>query len=120
LVGSTATEQTLADIGEAQVDLADIVRDDLEAVVGDSFTVSAEPPFDLVLLETSYLHSGPSGVDTSRSFSALFRGPTEPALEQATYVLNHDVLGGLTLFLVPIAADEASRTYEVLFNRLSG
>jgi hypothetical protein len=117
LVGS-ASDRT--DIGGVPVDLADIVRDDLEAVVGDSFTVSAEPPLDLVLLEASYLQSGPSGVDASRSFSALFRGPTEPALEQATYVFDHVELGELTLFLVPIAADEDSRTYEVLFNRLSG
>jgi hypothetical protein len=102
------------------MNLADIVRDDLDAVIGDSFTVSVEPPFVLVLVEASHLQSGPAGVDQSRSFSALFRGPTEPALEQATYVLNHDELGGLTLFLVPIAADEASRTYEVLFNRLPG
>jgi hypothetical protein len=101
------------------VDLADVVRDDLDAVVGDSFTVSAEPPLDLVLVEASYLQSGPAGVDESRSFSALFRGPAEPALAQATYVLNHDELGGLTLFLVPISADETGRTYEAVFNRLT-
>jgi hypothetical protein len=41
-------------------------------------------------------------------------------LEQATYVLKHAELGDLTLFLVPIAADETSRTHEAVFNRLSG
>ena len=101
------------------MDLTDIVRDDLDSIVGESFTVSAEPTSDLVLHEVSFLRSGPTGLDESRSFSALFRGPTEPALEQATYVLNHAELGDLTLFLVPIAADETSRTYEVIFNRLS-
>jgi len=108
------------DIKGVPVDLADIVRGDFDAVVGDSFTVSAEPPLDLVLLEASYLQSGPAGVDESRSFSALFRGPTEPALVQATYVLDHAELGELTLFLVPIAADDTGRTYEAVFNRLSG
>jgi hypothetical protein len=39
-------------------------------------------------------------------------------LEQATYTLDHAELGELTLFLVPIAADETSRTYEAVFNRL--
>ncbi|MCL1588453.1 MAG: hypothetical protein M3092_08540 [Actinomycetia bacterium] len=102
------------------MDLADIVRNDLDAVVGDSFTVSGEPPFDLVLLEASYLQSGPAGVDESRSFSVLFRGPADPALVQATYALDHAELGGLTLFLVPIAADDTGRTYEAVFNRLSG
>ena len=102
------------------MDLADIVRGDFDAAVGDSFSVSAEPPLDLVLVEASYLQSGPAGVDTSRSFSAVFRGPTEPALEQAIYSLAHTELGGLTLFLVPIAADDTGRTYEAVFNRLSG
>jgi hypothetical protein len=102
------------------VDLADIVRDDLEQVVGESFNVPTDPPCDLVLLEVSFLRSGPTGLDESRSFSALFRGPAEPALEQATYTLNHVALGDLTLFLVPIAADEVTRTYETIVNRLSG
>ena len=102
------------------MDLADIVRSDFDAVVGDSFTVSTEPPLDLILLEASYLQSGPAGVDESRSFSALFRGPEEPALIQATYGLDHAELGELTLFLVPIAADGTGRTYEAVFNRLSG
>jgi hypothetical protein len=108
------------DIKGVPVDLADIVRGDLAAVVGDSFTVSAEPPLDLVLVEASYLRSGPAGVDESRSFSALFRGPEEPELMQASYVLDHAELGELTLFLVPIAADDTGRTYEAVFNRLSG
>ena len=102
------------------MDLTDIVRDDLDSIIGDSFTVSAEPTTDLVLHEVSLLQSGPEGLDESRSFSVLFRGPTDPALEQATYVLNHAELGDLPLFLVPIAADETSRTYEAVFNRLSG
>jgi hypothetical protein len=102
------------------VDLADIVRGDFDAVVGDSFTVSAEPPLDLVLVEASYLQSGPAGVDESRSFSAVFRGPKEPALVQGTYVLAQTELGELTLFLVPIGADDTGVTYEAVFNRLSG
>ncbi len=101
------------------MDLIDVVRDDLDSILGDSFTVSTEPTSDLVLHEVSFLQSGPAGLDESHSFSVLFRGPTEPALEQATYLLNHAELGDLTLFLVPIAADETSRTYEVIFNRLS-
>jgi hypothetical protein len=102
------------------VDLTDITRDDLDAVVGDSFSVSAEPPCDLVLVEASYLQSGPTGVDENLSFSTLVRGPAEPALAQATYVLDHVELGELTLFLVPIGADDTGRTYEAVFNRLSG
>ncbi len=102
------------------MDLTGISRDKLDPFVGDPFAVSTEPPLDLILVEVSFLRSGPAGVDESRSFSVLFRGPAEPALAQATYVLDHAELGDLTLFLVPIAADGAGRTYEAVFNRLSG
>lgn len=100
------------------MDLTDISRDKLDPFVGDPFAVSTEPPLDLILVEVSFLRSGPAGVDESRSFSALFRGPAEPALEQATYAMSHAELGDLTLFLVPIAVDETSHTYEAVFNRL--
>jgi hypothetical protein len=111
---------TPADMEGYPMDLTDVILDDLEPIVGDSLTVSVDPSFDLVLHEVSFLQSGPAGIDESRSFSILFRGPTTPALEQATYILNHAELGELTLFLVPIAADDTGRTYEAVFNRLSG
>ncbi|MGH3157823.1 MAG: DUF6916 family protein [Streptosporangiaceae bacterium] len=38
-------------------------------------------------------------------FSVLFHGPLEPVLPQGTYRLEHDGLGTLDLFIVPVGPD---------------
>jgi hypothetical protein len=48
-------------------------------------------------------------------FRLAFLGPTEPVLPQRTYRLEHDVLGTLDIFLVPIARNAAGTTYEAIF-----
>jgi hypothetical protein len=48
-------------------------------------------------------------------FRLAFLGPTDPALPQQTYRLEHDVLGTLDIFLVPIARNAAGTTYEAIF-----
>jgi hypothetical protein len=51
-------------------------------------------------------------------FSILFRGPLDVALEQRMYKIEHDKLGLLDLFIVPVGAGEGGRDYEAIFNRL--
>jgi Domain of unknown function (DUF6916) len=47
--------------------------------------------------------------DTLRApFSVLFHGPLEPVLPQGIYQLEHDQLGTLELFIVPVGPDEPS------------
>lgn len=54
---------------------------------------------------------------SSRSpFSLVFSGPAQPILRQGTYLLQHDVLGDLTLFIVPIQPDSSGSRYEAVFN----
>jgi hypothetical protein len=48
-------------------------------------------------------------------FSLRFRGPAGPALAQGIHHLVHADLGELEIFIVPIAADQQSRTYEAVF-----
>jgi hypothetical protein len=57
----------------------------------------------------------PKRMREAGSFRLEFRGPNEPMLEQAIYRLArgdeaHDI------FIVPIARDEESTTYEAVFN----
>ena len=51
-------------------------------------------------------------------FSLIFRGPHQPFLPQSMYRVEHDVMGTLDLFLVPIGAEEDGLRYEAVFNRL--
>ncbi len=50
------------------------------------------------------------------SFSLLFRGPRVPLLPQRIYHLEHDTLGALQVFLVPITPDPQGSLYEAVFN----
>jgi len=48
-------------------------------------------------------------------FSLIFRSPPAAALPQRIYRLQHEQLGALDLFLVPIGPDEAGMCYEAVF-----
>ena len=52
-----------------------------------------------------------------QQFSLLFKGPKEPLLPQKTYSIEHESMGDFDLFIVPIAADETSASYEAVFSR---
>lgn len=75
--------------------------------VGSAFTLWAGPePVALTL----------DAVDGSDdSFALVFRTPA--VLSQATYPVEHAVLGRLALFLVPVGRDAGGALYEAVFNR---
>ena len=69
---------------------------------------------DLLVLELVQVvdHKSPPGVE---QFSLFFRGPSQ--LGQGMRTLEHDKLGSLDLFLVPVGADEKGVRYEAAFAR---
>lgn len=73
-----------------------------------------DAPLELELYEVSPYekHPGPR----TEPFSAYFHGPREAVLPQRIYRVEHDRLGEMELFLVPIGPDEKGMRYEVVFN----
>lgn len=57
-------------------------------------------------------HPGPG----REPFSLTFSGPLEPFLPQATYSFEHELLGALDIFIVPVGRDAESVQYEAVFN----
>ena len=49
------------------------------------------------------------------SFALLFRDPGEIGLAQGIHPLQHETLGEVELFLVPVARTEAGWEYEAVF-----
>jgi len=49
-------------------------------------------------------------------FSLVFRGPLTPQLVQGQYALEHEKLGKMELFLVPIGPDGVGMGYQAVFN----
>jgi hypothetical protein len=86
--------------------------------VGERFVVSAEPPVPMELGQaTESTEAGGSGPDgrSRLQFSLVFHGPAEPVLPQAIYGVDHEELGHLDLFLVPIGAAAGAMRYEAAF-----
>lgn len=73
---------------------------------------------DLALVSAQAVGSSRrSGAVRERAFSVVFLGPAgAPILPQATYRLEHEEMGALDLFLVPVGIDGGRAQYEAVFN----
>jgi hypothetical protein len=94
--------------------------DDFAGRVGEQFHVRApeEHSVTLVLTEvTTGPDTGATGPDgaTRHQFSLLFHGPRDPQLSQGLWELDHDTMGELALFLVPLGPDAEGPRYEAAF-----
>ncbi len=101
------------------MDLSTASLADFGPWVGTEFRVKAEPGYSIAveLVETASLTA--SGSRPGRQpFSLIFRGPQDRRLEQRIHQLEHDRLGRLGLFLVPIGpgADGNGPYYQAIFN----
>jgi hypothetical protein len=59
----------------------------------------------------------PSPADQEQ-YSLHFLAPPEVSALQGTYVLHHDVVGDLTIFLVPMRLKEHGVEFEACFNHM--
>ncbi|MCA1633544.1 MAG: hypothetical protein LC802_07460 [Acidobacteria bacterium] len=75
--------------------------------------VQSGAPLELELIEVA---PGLPREGTER-FSLVFRGALNLSLPQSTYRLEHERLGALDIFLVPIAREADGFRYEAVFNR---
>ena len=69
---------------------------------------------ELELISVTDVGSSPRQIQ----FSLVFLGPNEAPIAQGIYRVNHDKLGALELFLVPIGKDTNGVSYEAVFNRV--
>jgi hypothetical protein len=94
-------------------------RSSLFRLSGGPSPAGYPPFFDAELTDVTDYPAGPP--DAARTpFAVLFRGPAEPVMPQGTYRVEHEQLGALELFIVPVgpAPDEASTgmCYEAVFS----
>ncbi len=83
------------------------------SVINSLFTFG---DFDLVLKEVKGLSGFRDKEKTEPSFSLLFLAPLKCNVEQGIYELQHDDLGALSIFLVPLGSDEKGHQLEAVFN----
>ena len=96
----------------------------LEHLTHESFRRHVDTPFrveyapaasaTLTLVEVTVLGGG-AGAARRQPFSLLFRGPRAPVLPQRIYRLEHERMGALELFIVPLGPDAEGLRYEAIF-----
>lgn len=92
-----------------------LTRTSFEPHHDTAFQVVEEGAEPIMLTLVEVVDKTPEGFP-GEQFSLLFAGPPEPYLEQGTYGLEHDAMGRLTLFLVPVDQRKDGYRYEAFFN----
>jgi hypothetical protein len=92
---------------------------DFAQLVGTEFRVADDSGGEnvLELVEAKSLPPQP-GAPRPEPFSLIFRGPRDRPLDQRIHTIEHDRLGRLGLFLVPIGpgSDGRGPYYQAIFN----
>jgi hypothetical protein len=101
---------------------APLTEEEFSKHVKTRFRVTGDEPLELELEEVKGYSVRPNEQSGMERFSIYFRGPGERSLPQKIYSIEHDAMGTLELFLVPIGKDEKGMKYEAVFNyfRASG
>jgi hypothetical protein len=83
---------------------------DFAALKGDRFRIApgGAPPFEAELSEVNESAREPGG---RAPFALVFQGGPTPPLPQGIHRVEHDALGALDIFLVPVGPDR----YEAVF-----
>ncbi len=78
--------------------------------------LDAQLILEVELIEVADYAERLAGPSKRPPFSILFRGPKDINLPQGTYQVDHDKMGTVELFLVPIMPDENGSLYESVLN----
>lgn len=85
--------------------------------VGSTFGLAfPDARFALELREAKALAYRDPHVHSRHPFALLFVCPDQRVLQQGTYAIDHERLGMLEIFLVPVGADADGVQYEAIFN----
>jgi hypothetical protein len=91
---------------------------DFAAHLGSAFRLRLPDgaALDLVLLEATAHPYVPPQPGRRRGFSLVLGSAPPGHLPQGTYRLEHEAMGTIELFLVPIGPREGGMCYEAVFN----
>jgi hypothetical protein len=95
-----------------------LALEDFVDKVGEVFPISEEgvPAIPLILQEAEPLNPAVGLPGVRPPFSLVFVAKDPRVLPQRLYRLEHQELGELAIFLVPIAKDKDGVSYEAVFN----
>lgn len=91
-----------------------------ESQLNTKFLINQEASkISVTLVDVTNIASKQDNRTSKEGFSLVFRGPKETALQQNTYVIEHEKLGMFSFLIVPIRTrDNRALHYEAVINRL--
>lgn len=95
-----------------------LVLEDFADKVGEVFTISEEavPGIPLILTEAEPLSPARAPRGVRPPFSLIFLAKDPRVLMQRLYRMEHNELGELSIFLVPVGKDAEGVQYQAVFN----
>ena len=90
--------------------------DDFENCLNQQFTFQLDDGSVELQLTSVEKHPNSDTVNDVQVFSAIFRGDNTITLPQQTYAIEHDTMGSMHLFIVPIGPDDKGMRYEAVFS----
>lgn len=97
--------------------LEDVTVDTFADRVGERFRIIVD---DTTTVETQLTSVVPYGGEVAIArrapFSVVFRGPLDVVLPQRIYRMEHEEVGALDIFIVPIGPDDEGQRYEAVFS----
>lgn len=117
LIGGRASATLLPMTNQPEAVAPRLTFEQFEPEVGSTFTISfTNARFELELREAAALKYHDPKIHARHPFSLLFVCPDERLLQQGVYAIEHERLGMLEIFIVPIKADADGVHYEAVFN----
>jgi hypothetical protein len=95
-----------------------LASEDFLPLLNQKFVVRLDgaEPIELELVQITELGAAHSP-EQRKPFSVLFLGPVSQLyLLQSTYRLEHEQLGALELFIVPVGPQQGRMEYQAIFN----
>ena len=91
-------------------------RHEFSAVIDSIFKASTDESgfFEICLVNVDAIVS----TDFHENFTLLFKAPVDAPQQQGVYRLEHNAIGAMDLFLVPVKKDDSGLYYEAVFNQL--
>lgn len=80
-----------------------------------SVRVDADKTVELELTQITESNAAPN----YEQFALELRGPADAYLPQQIYSLEHERMGTMSIFLVPVGRDERGFEYEAIFNSVT-
>ena len=95
--------------------LESLTHESFRPHLGSAFRAEYAPATSAMLTLVEVTVLGGAATARRQPFSLLFRGPRAPVLPQRIYRLEHERMGALELFIVPLGPDGDGLRYEAIF-----